>query len=238
MIFLGYQGPNYQFMRHQSGNVVFVSPTALFDEAFLPKCDKSKPGNLERRLSNAPSRSNSSESENSRNGGEVDFNLDPNSLNGPSTDQPPINRAPSAAPPRPPTLPQPIMPPRQQRAPPPPPRNATPGPSNQPPRQERPTWRKRRDITPPDESEHNVRRSRRETKVPNRPDNVYGDKHPSKVLRDYERQPFLLDFEEGIQRRVPPRSDRQNARIPTNDEADEARREEIRRHFEQASQRG
>ncbi|KAF7773627.1 hypothetical protein Agabi119p4_5794 [Agaricus bisporus var. burnettii] len=237
MIFLGYQGPNYQFMRHQNGNVIFVSPTALFDETFLPKCDKSKPGNLERRLSNTPSRSNSSESENSRNGGEVDFNLDPNSLNGPSTDQPPINRAPPAAPPRPPTPPQPIVPPRQQRAPSPPPRNATPGPSNQPPRQERPTWRKRRDITPPDESEHNVRRSRRETKVPNRPDNVYGDKHPSKVLRDYERQPFLPDFEEGIQRRVPPRSDRQNARIPTDDQADEARREEIRRHFEQASQR-
>ncbi|EKM73670.1 hypothetical protein AGABI1DRAFT_96156 [Agaricus bisporus var. burnettii JB137-S8] len=94
------------------------------------------------------------------------------------------------------------MPPWQQRAPSPPPRNATPGPSNQPPRQERPTWRKRRDITPPDESEHNVRRSRWETKVPNRPDNVYGDKHPSKVLRDYERQPFLPDFEEGIQRRL------------------------------------
>jgi hypothetical protein len=43
MIFLGYDGLNYRFMRHQAGNVIFVSPHAIFDEAFFPKCPNSKP---------------------------------------------------------------------------------------------------------------------------------------------------------------------------------------------------
>jgi hypothetical protein len=32
---------------------------------------------------------------------------------------------------------------------------------------------------------------------------VYGDKHPSKVLRDYDKQPFLPDKEQRVCDRVP-----------------------------------
>ncbi|KAF7785108.1 hypothetical protein Agabi119p4_1273 [Agaricus bisporus var. burnettii] len=44
MIFLGSAGgKNFKFMRHLSGNVKFVSPTAMFDEGYFPKCPKSIP---------------------------------------------------------------------------------------------------------------------------------------------------------------------------------------------------
>ncbi|EKM76146.1 hypothetical protein AGABI1DRAFT_45456, partial [Agaricus bisporus var. burnettii JB137-S8] len=44
MIFLGSAGgKNFKFMRHLSGNVKFVSPTAMFDESYFPKCPKSIP---------------------------------------------------------------------------------------------------------------------------------------------------------------------------------------------------
>jgi hypothetical protein len=45
-IFLGYDASNYQFMRHLNGNVVFVSPHAIFDETYFPRCTSSKPMNL------------------------------------------------------------------------------------------------------------------------------------------------------------------------------------------------
>jgi hypothetical protein len=51
MIFLGYDGSNYRFMRHQAGNVIFVSPHAIFDETFFPKCPNLKPSeNVQERL--------------------------------------------------------------------------------------------------------------------------------------------------------------------------------------------
>ncbi|KAJ3552813.1 hypothetical protein NP233_g12787 [Leucocoprinus birnbaumii] len=44
MIFLGYDSDkNYIFMRHTQGNVVFVSPHAIFDEDHFVKCPDSKP---------------------------------------------------------------------------------------------------------------------------------------------------------------------------------------------------
>ena len=39
MIFLGYENEkNYVFMRHTQGNVVHMSPNAVFNETFFPKC--------------------------------------------------------------------------------------------------------------------------------------------------------------------------------------------------------
>ncbi|KAF9439381.1 hypothetical protein P691DRAFT_621448, partial [Macrolepiota fuliginosa MF-IS2] len=37
MIFLGYEGSGYKFMRHLKGNVIFRSPTAIFQEDWFPK---------------------------------------------------------------------------------------------------------------------------------------------------------------------------------------------------------
>jgi len=38
MIFLGYAGANYNFMRHQKGNIIYTAKTAIFDEGWYPKC--------------------------------------------------------------------------------------------------------------------------------------------------------------------------------------------------------
>jgi hypothetical protein len=43
MKFLGYDSSNYWFMRHQAGNIIPVSPHAIFNETFFPKCPNSKP---------------------------------------------------------------------------------------------------------------------------------------------------------------------------------------------------
>jgi hypothetical protein len=39
MIFVGYDSEkNYVFIRHTQWNQQYVSPTAIFDETFFPKC--------------------------------------------------------------------------------------------------------------------------------------------------------------------------------------------------------
>jgi hypothetical protein len=78
--------------------------------------------------------------------------------------------------------------------------------------------RKQREIPPwdkgkrcaeslPNESEWNPVlfpcQSQRETKVPNKPGNVYSDECPSKILQDYDKQPFLPDKEQQVHDRVP-----------------------------------
>jgi hypothetical protein len=55
MIFLGFDGSNYKFMRLPN-NVLFVSPQAVFDEAYFPKCPMLKPSSdIRKRIEeNAP----------------------------------------------------------------------------------------------------------------------------------------------------------------------------------------
>jgi hypothetical protein len=42
MVFLGFDGPNYKFMRLPN-NVLFVLPQAVFDKTHFPKCPTLKP---------------------------------------------------------------------------------------------------------------------------------------------------------------------------------------------------
>jgi hypothetical protein len=187
MLFLGYDGSNYQFMRHLNGNVVFVSPHAIFDETYFPKCPSSKPTNLEKQINEETTRHSSPDKPNDA--------IDLDDLFGPSYPHDP----PPGPPPQPPHHHNPPSPPR-----PPSPRlpSPTPGPSRpkQFPQKEKPCWDKgkRHAESPPDESERPLRRSERETKVPNRPGNVYGNKPPAKILRDYDKQPFTPNWEEQI----------------------------------------
>jgi hypothetical protein len=224
MLFLGYDGSNYQFMRHLNGNVVFVSPHAIFDETYFPKCPSSKPTNLEKQINEEITRHSSPDEPNDA--------IDLDDLFGPSYPRDP----PPGPLPQPPHHHNPPSPPR-----PPSPRlpSPTPGPSRpkQFPQKEKPHWDKgkQRAESPPDESERPLRCSQRETKVPNRPGNVYGNKPPAKILRDYDKQPFTPGWEEQIRSRVPPRSDHQNIRVPNNDVTE--RCEEIRRQFDEAQER-
>jgi transposase InsO family protein len=212
MIFLGFDGPNYKFMRLPN-NVLFVSPQAIFDETHFPKCPMSKPSsNIRKRIEENAPRLPSPRDENN----DDDLMIPPRHHQDGAPPAAQQQQPPRHSPP-PPNVPS--APSTRSPSP-------CPGPSHQTrvesddsgsdlsddvPRisskdkgkqKEVPPWDKgkRRAESPPDESERipvpPPRRSQRETKVPNRPGNVYGDERPSKVLRDYDKQPFLPDKEQ------------------------------------------
>jgi hypothetical protein len=62
---------------------------------------------------------------------------------------------------------------------------------------------------------------------------VYGDERPSKVLQDYDKQPFLPDKEQRVQERVPWRKpEHRNVRTPqiTDDELNDRLDDILQRH--------
>jgi hypothetical protein len=64
MVFLGFDGPNYKFMRLPN-NMLFVSLQAIFNETHFPKCPTSKPSsNIRKRIDENVPRSPSPRDEN------------------------------------------------------------------------------------------------------------------------------------------------------------------------------
>jgi hypothetical protein len=191
MIFLGYDGSNYQFIRHLNCNVVFMSPHAIFDETYFPRCPSSNPMNLKKQINQEITRHSSPDKPNDV--------IELDDLFSHPHDPPP------GPPPQPPhhhNLPSPPRPP-SPRLP-----SPTPGPSRpkQFPPKEKPHCDKGKwhAESPPNESERWLQCLERGTQVPNRPGNVYGNKLPAKILHDYDKQPFTPNLEEQIRSRVPP----------------------------------
>jgi hypothetical protein len=64
MVFLGFDGLNYKFMRLPN-NMLFVSPQAVFDETHFPKCPMLKPSSdIRKRIDENAPRSLSPQDEN------------------------------------------------------------------------------------------------------------------------------------------------------------------------------
>jgi len=206
MIFIGYEDNGYRFIRHTQGNVIFHSTQAIFDEGHFPRCPSSRP-----REQMPPGRL-TPEIESPVPG---PFDIDkPAPIPFPPT---PVHPRPST-PPIPPNLPThsespspspPLTPPKQSsvkieevedvedvdvemHSPSPPPPEA--GPSQYTPPQVPTVIPQKRGSDPqPGENvspmRYGLRRSTRETRVPHREGNIYGENcHPIDVLRRPEWQ--------------------------------------------------
>jgi hypothetical protein len=151
MLFVGYTsgGANYLFIRHTKNNAEFVSPTAIFEETYFPKCPQTDPRGYPRRAPSVPN----DDDDDSRDAdppsapAPFGFGGDPSKPLPPTPPRARSPSVPSSGPSRPRT---PSRPPSPQRDA-PPPRDPQPGPSA-------------------------PRRSGRQRRAPLRPGNVYGDR--------------------------------------------------------------
>ncbi|EKM74357.1 hypothetical protein AGABI1DRAFT_48146, partial [Agaricus bisporus var. burnettii JB137-S8] len=150
MLFVGYTsgGANYIFIRHTKNNAEFVSPTAIFEETYFPKCPQTDPRGYPRRAPSVPNDDDDSQNADPPSApAPFGFGGDPKRPLPPTPPRARLPSVPSSGPSRPRTLSRLSSP--QQEAPP---------------------------LQVPQPGPSEPRRSGRQRRAPLRPSNVYSDR--------------------------------------------------------------